>query len=216
MTVILGITGSFGSGKSTVASMFGDLGVPVMDADTAARDAVVVGSPGLAQIVEAFGEDVLAADKGLDRKKMAAIVFDDPESRGVLNAIVHPRVGLAMTTFIQEHSADPLVALEVPLLLEGRTRLMVDKVLVVTTTEEARIERLSGSGYSKEEIAARLSAQMPQEEKVQLADFVVANDGDLDRTRSQVGEIARQMGVSGAGIDGQLCSPQSMPDRKSK
>ncbi len=187
-----------------------------MDADVAARDAVRVGSPGLAQIVDAFGEDVLAEDQGLDRKKMAAIVFDDPESRGVLNAIVHPRVGLAMTTFIQEHSADPLVALEVPLLLEGRTRLMVDKVLVVTTTEDARIERLSGSGYSEEEIAARLSTQMPQEEKVNLADFVVSNDGDLDGTRRQVCDIAQEMGVSQARGDGELCSPQPSPDRKSE
>lgn len=214
MTVILGITGSFGSGKSTVASMFGDLGVPVMDADVAARDAVVAGSPGLAQIVEAFGEDVLAADKGLDRKKMAAIVFDDPESRAALNAIVHPRVGLAMGAFVQAHSADPLVALEVPLLLEGKTRLMVDKVLVVTTTEEVRSRRLSGSGYSEDEIAARLSAQMPQAEKIRLADFVVANDGDLDHTRSQVCEIARRLGVNEARIDGELCSPQSVSERE--
>lgn len=193
--MVIGLTGSFGSGKSTVASMFADRGVPVLDADQAARDVVARGTEGLEEIVEAFGDSILTAEGELDRKKMADIVFNDPEARGKLNGIVHPRVGGAMREFLAEHDSAPVQVLEIPLLLEGGSRSIVDKVVVVTTSEEARIERLKRSGYDEEEISARLASQMPQEEKVALADYVIRNDGDLKSTLGQVEELARELGI---------------------
>lgn len=198
MTTVLGLTGSFGSGKSTVASMFEAMGVPVIDADQAARAVVEPGTPGLARVVEAFGEEVLGPDGKLDRKKLADRVFSDDEARGRLNGIVHPLVGQEMARFLSAHRDDPVVVLEIPLLLEGGRKAPVHKVVVVTTDPEKRKERLSTSGFSAEEVEARLRAQMPQEEKVKLADHVIRNDGDLEATRRQVRELASKYGIKAA------------------
>jgi dephospho-CoA kinase len=195
MSVILGITGSFGSGKSTVAGMFRDLGVPVIDADQVARDVVQPGTPGLADVVAAFGDAVLDAEGRLDRKRMADLVFADEESRRRLNAIVHPRVGQGIAKFIAEHAGAPLIALEIPLLLEGGRRAPVDKILVVTTSEESRHKRLQSGGFTREEIEARLRTQMPQEEKIRRADHVIENDGDLEQTRRAVQQLAERYGI---------------------
>jgi len=198
MTTVLGLTGSFGSGKSTVASMFEAMGVPVIDADQAARDVVEAGTPGLARVVEAFGEGILGDDGKLDRKQLADRVFSDAEARGRLNGIVHPLVGEEIAKFLSSHRDDPVVVLEIPLLLEGGRKAPVDKVLVVTTDPESRKRRLSASGFTEEEVDARLRAQMPQEEKVKLADHVIRNDGDLESTRRQVRELAESYGITPA------------------
>jgi dephospho-CoA kinase len=198
MTVILGITGSFGSGKSTVAAMFRELGVPVVDADQIARDVVEPGAPALAAIVEAFGEDVLDADGRLDRKRVASLVFADEAARQRLNAIVHPRVGEGIARFLAENAGAPLVALEIPLLLEGGRRAPVNKVVVVTTSEVSRLKRLQAAGFSREEIEARLKTQMPQDEKIRRADHVIENDGDREKTRLAVQELAELYGVGAA------------------
>jgi dephospho-CoA kinase len=139
MTVILGLTGSFGSGKSTVARMLRELGVPVIDADELAREVVEPGTPGLDEIRQAFGEGVLDEEGRLERKRMAEIIFADEAARRRLNAIVHPRVGQGIAAFLASNAGAPLVALEIPLLLEGGRRAPVDKVVVVTTSEENRL-----------------------------------------------------------------------------
>lgn len=198
MTLVLGLTGSFGSGKSTVASMFEAMGVPVIDADQAARDVVEPGTPGLARVVEAFGEEVLDEDGRLDRKKLADRVFSDEAARKRLNGIVHPLVGEEIARFLSSHAGAPLVVLEIPLLLEGGRTAPVQKVVVVTTDPEKRRERLQAKGFTVEEIEGRLKAQMPQEEKVKLADHVIRNDGDLEETRRQVRELAERYGITTA------------------
>jgi len=200
VTVILGLTGSFGSGKSTVASYFEELGVPVIDADVIARDVVAPGTPGLEGIVDAFGSDVLNEKGELDRKKMADIIFAKPDARKRLNSIVHPLVGVEIARFITTHRDEPLIALEIPLLLEGGRNgaTPVNKVAVVTTGEEARMERLEAKGFTAEEVDARLATQMPQDEKIALADHVIRNDGDLEETKSQVRELAREYGAGTA------------------
>lgn len=195
MTVVLGLTGSFGSGKSTVASIFDALGVPRQDADQIARDVVRPGTRALNEIVEAFGQDVLDAEGTMDREKMAKIVFSDEEARQRLNSIIHPRVRERMKEFIEDHAGEPLVVVEIPLLLEGGRSGTVDKVVVVTTSESIRFERLAGLGFSEEQIQARLGAQMPQEEKITLADHVIDNGGSLEATREQVVELAGLYGI---------------------
>ena len=195
MTVVLGLTGSFGSGKSTVASIFDELGVPRQDADQIARDVVRPGTRALDEIVEAFGQDVLDAAGTMDREKMAKMVFSDEEARQRLNSIIHPRVRERMKEFIADHAGEPLVVVEIPLLLEGGRSGTVDKVVVVTTSESIRFERLAGLGFSEEQIQARLGAQMPQEEKITLADHVIDNGGSLEATREQVVELAGLYGI---------------------
>ena len=195
MAIVLGLTGSFGSGKSTVASIFRELGVPVLDADQVAREVVEPGTEALEEVVREFGADVLDENGSLDRKKVAEIVFDDPERLKRLNAIVHPRVGEGIARFLQVHAGDPLVVLEIPLLLETGRKGAMDKVIVVTTDEEHRNERLRADGFTESEIQARLASQMSQDRKVALADHVIDNSGDMESTRRQVHELARQGGL---------------------
>lgn len=195
MTIVLGLTGSFGSGKSTVAGMFEEMGVPVVDADQIAREVVDPGTPGLKRVVEAFGGGVLDGEGRLDRKRMAAVVFGNDEARRRLNSIIHPLVGEGMAKFLSTHADAPLVVLEIPLLLEGGRKAPVHKVVVVTSSEEARQRRLQAAGFTPEEIAARLRTQMPQEEKITHADHVIRNDGELEATRRQVRELAGLYGV---------------------
>lgn len=195
MPTVLGLTGSFGSGKSTVASIFRELGVPVLDADEVAREVVEPGTEALEEVVREFGAGVLDENGSLDRKKVAEIVFDDPERLKRLNAIVHPRVGEGIARFLQVHAGDPLVVLEIPLLLETGRKGAMDKVIVVTTDEERRNERLRANGFTESEIQARLASQMSQDRKVGLADHVIDNSGDRESTRRQVHELARQCGL---------------------
>jgi dephospho-CoA kinase len=197
MSIVLGLTGSFGSGKSTVARMFAEMGVPVIDADQVAREVVEPGTSGLAKIVEAFGSGVLDAEGRLDRKRMADLIFQDEEARRKLNGIVHPRVGQELARFVMEHAGEPVIVLEIPLLLEGGRKAPVNKVVVVTANDEARLARLRAAGFTPAEVEARLRAQMPQEEKVKLADHVIRNDGGLEATRRQVRELSAQYGVAG-------------------
>lgn len=186
MPVVAGLTGSFGSGKSTVAKMFEEAGVPVQDADQAAKDVVEPGRPALKEIIAAFGEGILQSDGRLDRKKLAEIVFADAEARKRLNGIVHPRVREEQLKFLQSHAAAPVIVLEIPLLLEGGGRGAFAKVIVVTASERTRFGRLRRAGHTEREIIARLGAQMPQARKAELADHVIDNDGDLESTRKQV------------------------------
>lgn len=202
MARVFGITGSFGSGKSSVAAVFRDLGVPVQDADEVARDVVRAGTDGLRRVVERFGPaigpELLDASGELDRKRLAAHVFSDPAARADLNAIVHPLVRAEQGRFLGEHAKAPAVALEIPLLLESGARGLFEKVIVVAAPEDLRRERLRKKGFSDEEIAARLASQMPQEKKIEMADFVVWNDGDLETLRERVVEFLRSV----HGLDG--------------
>lgn len=195
MSIVLGLTGSFGSGKSTVASMFEELGVAIKDADQASREVVEPGSEGFAQIVAEFGPDTVGPDGTLDRKKLADIVFNDREARLKLNGIVHPKVGEVIARFLNEHKADSVVVLEIPLLLESSRRGNVDKVVVVRVDERNRFGRLHRAGFSEKEVIARLGSQMSQSRKVKLADHVIDNNADPEETRRQVLEIARHYGL---------------------
>lgn len=185
----LGVTGGLGSGKSSVARLFGELGAPVIDADQVAREVVAPGTPGLSAVIEAFGRDYLAPDGTLDRRRLGQLVFADPAARRRLEAIIHPEVIRAMRSRAEalERAGSRVVVLEVPLLFEAGLAGEVDKVVVVDAPEEERLARVvTRDGLSPEEARERLAAQLPLAEKVRWADYVIDNAGPWEKTRLQV------------------------------
>ena len=177
---LVGLTGGIATGKSTFAALLRARGAPVLDADLLAREAVAKGSPGLADVVAAFGPEVLDAGGELDRKRMAARVFADPAAREALERIVHPRVRAAMAGEVARLAAAgaPLAFYDVPLHYEAGREGDVDLVAVVWAPPEAQLERLAArDGMGRAAAEARLAAQLPIDEKASRADAVIANDG---------------------------------------
>jgi dephospho-CoA kinase len=188
---LFGLTGGIGSGKSTVARRFRERGLPVIDADVLAREVVAKGSQGLADIVARFG-DVLDEQGELDRKRLAARVFQDDDARRALNAITHPRVAAlsADRASALEARGEPLACYEVPLLFETRLDAVLRPVVVVTAPANAQVARAAArDGASPEEVLARVRAQLPLDEKVRRADYVVDNGGTLDATLASADDV---------------------------
>lgn len=192
----IGLTGGIGSGKSTVARMLAARGAVVIDADRIVHELQAPGTPALAEIVAAFGPAVLRADGSLDRPALGAIVFRDPEARARLNAILHPRVGAEMARREREarEAGAPLIVLDIPLLLEGRSsgtgtaaRLGFDAIVVVWVPEAVQVTRTCArDGCDAAEARRRIAAQLPLDEKRGLADHVIDNSGSLEQTQRQV------------------------------
>jgi dephospho-CoA kinase len=177
---LIGLTGGIASGKSTFAARLRARGVPVLDADVLARQAVAPGSPGLAEVVAAFGPDVLGPDGALDRPRMAARVFSDRAARARLESIVHPRVRASTAAEVARlaGAGTPLAFYDVPLLYEAGRDRDVEAVVVVWAPREAQLARLAArDGLARPAAEARLAAQLPLDEKAARADFVVVNDG---------------------------------------
>ncbi|MEW6386609.1 MAG: dephospho-CoA kinase [Thermodesulfobacteriota bacterium] len=185
----IAITGGAGSGKSTVARMFQELGAAVIDADAVARSVVAPGQPAWEELKLAFGPEFFQADGSLDRAKMSDLVFSDPEARKRLNKILHPRIIQEMARRLQDlegRGAD-LVLVEVPLLFEVGLDPAYDRVMVVYVGPEEQRERLRNRDQREEaEITGILEAQWPLADKRDRADYVVDNRGDLKATRRQV------------------------------
>lgn len=188
----IGLTGGIASGKSTVADMFADLGVPVIDTDVIAREVVEPGQPALAEVREAFGDGVIAADGTLDRAAMRAIVFGDDAARRRLEAILHPRIGAATRAQADAAGGDYQVIV-VPLLVGSSLRAFVDRVLVVDCDEGTQVARLLARDAESEDQARRiLAAQSSRAERLAIADDVIVNDAGLEETRSQVLALHRR------------------------
>lgn len=184
--LIVGLTGGIASGKSTVARTFRSLGVPVVDADEAARAVVAPGSPGLAAIREAFGDGVLTADGALDRAALRTQVFEQPEDRRRLEHIVHPRVREWMDARLAALDA-PYAIRMVPLLVETGQHAGMDRVLVVDCPRSMQIERaMQRDGASRSNIEGILDAQASREQRLAAADDIIVNDGSLDDLVAQV------------------------------
>ena len=197
----VGLTGGIASGKSTVAEMFAAYGVPVIDTDVIAREVVTPGQPALAEIREAFGPGVIAADGTLDRAAMRAIVFGDDAARRRLEAIVHPRIGIATAEQADAAGGDYQIIV-VPLLVESSLRAFVDRVLVVDCDEETQVARLLARDAESEAQARRmLAAQSSRAERLAMADDVVSNEGDLEQTREQVRALHRRYLIEAAARD---------------
>lgn len=195
--MILGLTGSVGSGKSTVAEMLKKLAkAVVLDADAMVYEMQKPGHDCFDAIVQEFGSEIVAADGSLDRKKLGAIVFNQPEQLKKLNAIVHPRVWDAMEQETKRLESEPLVVVMVPLLFEIGADRLCEKIAVVTVSEQERIRRLQQrDGLSPKQIQQRLLAQMPQEEKVARAHHVIDNSGTLQETMAQVKTMLNKLGL---------------------
>jgi dephospho-CoA kinase len=197
--IIAGITGTIGTGKSTVAAMFGELGAFIIDSDKLARQVVEPGKPAWQAIIDYFGRELLNRDQTLNRQMLADIVFKDPAKLQALNSIVHPEIFKEDKRLVDERkSLDPdgLVIKDIPLLLEmGRdiARLLVDKIIVVYASPEIQLKRLVARGVGEADALNRIKNQIPVKDKTQLADFVINNDGTLDETRAQVRKIYAQL-----------------------
>lgn len=185
---VFALTGGIASGKSTVAAVWRAAGLPVIDADQLARQAVAPGTPALAAVVEAFGCEVIQSDGALDRARLASLVFADPERRAELNGIVHPWVQrLAEAAFQRAAQAgEALVAYEIPLLFETGQQDRYRPVVVVAADPTTQLERARArDGAERESILARIAAQVPLEEKVAGADFVIHNDGSWEQLQRE-------------------------------
>lgn len=186
---IIGLTGGIATGKNAVADMLADLGAVVIDADQLARDAVAPGTGVLQQIIAQFGPQMLAADGTLDRQAMRGLVFQDPQRRRQLEALVHPAIKhLALQRFAEERqSGTQVVVYMAPLLIEAGAVDRVDEVWVVKLQPEVQLQRLmTRDGCSSELAQQMISAQMPLAEKERYGTVVIDNSADLATTRRQV------------------------------
>jgi dephospho-CoA kinase len=190
--LVFGLTGGIASGKSAVAARLRARGVPVVDADLLARAVVSPGSPGLAEVVGAFGDGVLTSDGALDRARLAAMVFRDEAKRKQLNAILHPRIAQAGAAALHELAAsgEPLACYEAALLVENGVADAFRPLVVVSASEATQIERAMLRDHaSREQVEARLRAQLPLAAKVSAADFVIANDDSLDALHARTDRL---------------------------
>ena len=183
----VGLTGGVGSGKSQAAQLLADRGAVVVDADRLAREVVAPGTPGLRRVIEVFGDDVLDTDGALDRPAMAALVFGDAQARARLEAIVHPLVGARAAELMAAADDDAVVVYDVPLLVERANAAGYDLVVVVDASDDVRIDRLVRlRGWTEADARARMSAQAGREDRLAVADVVLANDGTLEDLTEQV------------------------------
>lgn len=197
---VFALTGGIGSGKSTVAALFRKEGLTVVDADKLARQVVEPGSEGLREVAQEFGSAVLLSDGSLDRAALARRVFSDPGARARLNAVVHPRVQSAAQAAFEAAFArgESLVCYEIPLLFETGQEGRFRPVVVVTTSLEAQLRRISARDrLSEEEARARIAAQMPLSEKARRADVLIENDSDLPalvaRAEAALGQVRKMV-----------------------
>ena len=190
--IIVGLTGSVGTGKSTVTNFFRELGAYIIDWDELAREVIRPHLRAWKEIVEYFGKDFLNEDLTINRQKLAEIVFSDKEKVAKLNQIVHPEVfkeDERITNEIKSLDPDALIIKDIPLLFELTRPIFVDKIVVVSASEQTQLRRLEEKGMSREDAQSRIKSQLPLEEKIKSADFVINNDGPLEETKRQVEEI---------------------------
>ena len=183
------LTGGIASGKTTVANLFAELGVPVIDTDVIAREVVEPGEPALAAVVDAFGPDVLGPDGRIDRRRLRERIFADPGARRRLEGILHPAIRQEMERRSREIGGAYQI-LVIPLLAEGGRRDHVDRVLLVDVPEALQVERLtSRDGVTPEQAQASLNAQVTRAERLAMADDIVRNTGRVDDLREKVAEL---------------------------
>ena len=191
MVMLIGLTGGIGAGKSTVAQLFEERGVPIVDADAIARDVVKPGQPALAELVEYFGESILGAGGELNRGKLAEVAFADAESHEALNAIMHPAISAETAKRIDalrgEHS---VIVHDVPLLVEAGLAGNYDLTVLVDTPAQIRLQRLTElRGMDPEDAKKRIAAQATDEQRRAACDVALDNSGDIEHLRAQFEEM---------------------------
>lgn len=200
--LLVGLTGGIGSGKSTVADLLAERGAVVIDADDLARRAVALGTDGFDRVVATFGREMLGPDGDIDRAKLAQVVFADPARLRELESIVHPEVARLMAEAIEPYrDTDRVIVYAVPLLAERALAERFDEVVVVVADVDRRIERLMRDrGMTANEVRARVTAQLSDEERARVADVLLDNDGEPERLIPQVNrlwsDLAKRAGVA--------------------
>ena len=195
----LGLTGGIGMGKSTAAEWLHQRGVPVVDSDQLAREVVEPGQPALAEIQQTFGEDMVGPDGRLRRDLLADIVFADLASRRKLEEITHPRIGDLWRARVETWRAEghALAAVVIPLLFEIEAQTECDATICVACSTWTQHQRLLPRGWSLEQIRQRVQAQWPADKKMELADYVVWNEGGLEILRAQMARILERLWPAG-------------------
>ncbi|MBB1388596.1 MULTISPECIES: dephospho-CoA kinase [Shewanella] len=189
---IVGLTGGIASGKTTVANLFAQYGIDLVDADVIAREVVSIGSDGLNAIKQHFGRGILLADNSLDRAALRAQVFNNPEQRLWLNNLLHPMIRQRMLDQVQA-STSAYVIMVVPLLFENHLDSLVDTTLVVDIAPELQVSRtMQRDAVSKEQVEHILASQMTREQRLALADNIIDNQGEHEQLRSQVFRLHQQ------------------------
>ncbi len=191
MAYVVAITGGIGSGKTTVANLFAEHGIDLIDADVIAREVVEPGSPGLNAIQEKFGDGILLPSGDLDRAKLREHIFNHPEDKNWLNGLLHPMIREEMMRQCREASS-PYCLLIVPLLVENKLQYMADRVLVVDVSENTQIARtVSRDKVSETQVKNILSAQATREERLAVADDIIENDHYPEQLHNKVADLHR-------------------------
>lgn len=197
MALLVGLTGGMGSGKTTVGKLFQSLGAYVLDADEICRSLVEPEKPAWRETVDLLGNEIVKSDQTLDRRKIADIIFNDSDKKKALEAILHPRVMAEEQAIYKDiRKGDPaaLVIIEAALLIESENYRKVDKVVVIACDKETQIHRImSKNTFSQEDAERRLQQQMPLEEKIKFADYVILNNSGLTELEEQVEALFHQL-----------------------
>jgi dephospho-CoA kinase len=199
LSLLVGLTGGMGTGKTLAASFFKELGAFVLDADLICRKLVEPEQPAWREISDIFGKEVFTASGNLDRKRLANIIFKNPQKKGILEGILHPKVfkieELKYKAIRKEHP-NALVIVDAALLIESGNYKKMDKIIVVNSDEKNQINRIiARSQMSQDEVTSRINNQMPNEEKVRYADFILENSMDKESLRSKVLDIYAKLAL---------------------
>jgi dephospho-CoA kinase len=195
--LIVGLTGGIASGKTAVSKILREEGAYIIDADQIARELVQPDTPTWRELIRVFGKEILDKDGSIHRKKLAAIIFSDPEQRNLLNQIIQPRIKEEIDLRVKrigQKDPEAIVVIDAALLVERGEHGEMDKLIVVTSTERQQIERLKErEGASEEEARKILASQMALREKVKVADFVIQNEGCLEETQRKAKEVFQEL-----------------------
>ncbi len=195
--LIVGLTGGVGSGKTVVSQTLREEGAYLIDADQIARELAQPHTPTWNELIQVFGKEILNEDGSIDRKRLGQRVFSNPKERELLNQMIHPRIREEINRRKEEilqKDPEAIIIIDAALLIELGDHREMDKVIVVFAPDEQRIQRLNRrDGMSREEAQKVISSQMPQEEKLRVADFVIRNEGTLEETKEKAREVFQEL-----------------------
>lgn len=198
-TMIIGLTGSIASGKSTISQLLEDKGFHIIDADLVARKVVEPGTSTLIEISKQFGNEVIHPDGTLNREALGTLIFHNPSKRKQLNELMHPAIRqemLAQRDQLKKQGMETII-MDIPLLFESKLQHFVEKILVVSVTEDIQLERLiKRNSLSEEEAKVRISSQLPVSEKEKAADAVIYNNGSIEESKIQLERILEEWHVA--------------------
>lgn len=196
MALIIGLTGGIATGKSTVANMFKDYGIPVVDTDKISFDLLQKGTSSYDEVVALFGDEILFSNGDINRKKLGSDIFNDDHKRMGLNNIIHPKIKSITFSEVKKHEelGAPIIVIDVPLLFEVDGKKQIDKSIVVYTSPEIQIERLMNrDSIDKEYALQKIASQIPINEKVKLADYVIDNSESVLATKKEFNKIIKEL-----------------------